>query len=170
MPCPTALRAGVREFGCRGIAARAGALAFRPIAVYVLQVHSNLASTGEGTCPRSPFQQLEVRSTQFPDTLNGFAWACESIDAPVLSSWACPRRAVGHGTQKRVNSVGCQLAQSFRSNAMQGRLAARPGSANDRRRMKHSGLQRMLFGVRPAARCRCAVQLPWTRTSTRIDA
>jgi hypothetical protein len=28
-----------------------------------------LASTGEGTCPRSPFQQLEVRSTQFPDTL-----------------------------------------------------------------------------------------------------
>src|SRR5580698_8443319 len=65
---PTALRERVREFGCRGIAARAGALAFRPIAVYVLQVHSSLASTGEGTCPRSPFQQLEVRSTQFPDT------------------------------------------------------------------------------------------------------
>src|SRR5580698_820387 len=70
---PTALRERVREFGCRGIAARAGALAFRPIAVYVLQVHSNLASTGEGTCPRSPFQQLEVRSTQFPDTVNGSA-------------------------------------------------------------------------------------------------
>jgi hypothetical protein len=64
MPCLTASREGVREFGCRRNAARAGALAFRPIAVNGLQGRSKSASTGEGTCPRSPFYHLEVHGTQ----------------------------------------------------------------------------------------------------------
>jgi hypothetical protein len=34
---------------------------------------------------------------------NGFAWACLRTSNP----FACPRKAVGHGTQKRVNGVAC---------------------------------------------------------------
>ncbi len=50
---PTQSREPVREFDRRKNAARAGALAFRPIAVNGLQGHSKSASTGEGTRPRS---------------------------------------------------------------------------------------------------------------------
>jgi hypothetical protein len=64
MPCLTASREGVREFGCRRNVARAGALAFRPIVVNGRQGRSKSASTGEGTCPRSPFYHVEVHGTQ----------------------------------------------------------------------------------------------------------
>jgi len=78
---PTQSREGVREFGCRRIAARAGALAFRPFAVNGRQGHSKSASTGGAPA-------LAV-----PSTNSKFA---------ARNSRTRSRRAVGVAPRKRV--------------------------------------------------------------------
>jgi hypothetical protein len=104
----TPLGEAVREFGRRKNAARAGALAFRPIAVYGLQGRSKSASTGEGTCRRSPFYQFAVRNSRTRSPL----WVRVSGNSVLRK---CGLGEGSHTT--RAGALVCRvfLEQSYRS-------------------------------------------------------